>query len=61
MKIMEFTPNFMSAGNASGCYFVGKNVLLKWLTDFLHENVAKVEDCASGHHYLMLLDCVYPG
>ena len=58
---MEFTPNFMSAGNASGCYFVGKNVLLKWLTDFLHENVAKVEDCASGHHYLMLLDCVYPG
>ncbi|CAL6025158.1 Microtubule_binding protein EB1 [Hexamita inflata] len=51
----------LGGGNSSGCYFVGKVVLLKWLNDFLGEPVAKVEDCASGHHYILCLDALYPG
>ena len=48
-------------GNASGAYFVGKQVLLQWLQEFLQETVTKVEDCASGHHYILCLDALYPG
>lgn len=48
-------------GNVSNCYFVGRQELLSWLSSFLQEDVKKVEECASGHHYCVLLDAIYPG
>lgn len=48
-------------GNTSNCYFVGKVELLSWLREFLNIPIKQVEECASGVHYLMLLDALYPG
>ncbi|TNJ26982.1 Microtubule binding protein EB1 [Giardia muris] len=54
-------PLSRAPGNVSNCYFVGRQELLKWLSDFLKEPVKRVEDCASGHHYCQILDAIYPG
>lgn len=51
----------MPAGNSSGCYFVGKQVLLNWISEFIKERVARVEDMSSGHQYLICLEAMYPG
>jgi RP/EB family microtubule-associated protein len=41
-------------------FFVGKNILLKWLNDFFDAGYTKVEQCASGAIYCQILDCLYP-
>ena len=51
----------MSAGNSSGCYYVGKQVLLKWMNEFIQDTVKRVEDMSSGHQYLVCLEAMYPG
>ena len=35
-------------GIMSGAFFVGKNELLRWLTETFGLQVQKVEECASG-------------
>lgn len=54
-------PPVKAPGNVSDCYFVGRVSLLKWISELLNEPVKKVEDLASGHHYCMALNLVYPG
>eukprot|EP00768_Dysnectes_brevis_P003757 gnl/Dysnectes_brevis/2670_a3232_1141.p1 GENE.gnl/Dysnectes_brevis/2670_a3232_1141~~gnl/Dysnectes_brevis/2670_a3232_1141.p1 ORF type:complete len:250 (+),score=59.22 gnl/Dysnectes_brevis/2670_a3232_1141:38-751(+) len=48
-------------GNMSGAYFVGRQELLRWLSDFLELVITKIEDASSGAHYCQLLDALFPG
>ncbi|KAH0576609.1 Microtubule binding protein EB1 [Spironucleus salmonicida] len=50
-----------AAGIHSACYQVGRMQLVQWLHEMLNENVEKVEDVSSGHHYCILLEALYPG
>ena len=42
-------------------YFVGKNILLDWINNFLEINLDKVECCATGAVYCNLFDALHPG
>jgi hypothetical protein len=43
-----------SIGIMDPAFFVGKNVLLKWLNDFFDANYSKVEQMSSGNKSLLL-------
>lgn len=42
-------------------YFVGKNILIDWINNFLEINIDKVEQCANGAIYCNLWDAIHPG
>jgi len=42
-------------------FFVGKNVLINWVNEFLQVQIKKVEEMATGSYYCQLLDAIYPG
>jgi len=45
----------------SEAFYVGKNVILQWLHDFLELEIKKVEECNTGAIYVQLMDALYPG
>jgi RP/EB family microtubule-associated protein len=42
-------------------FFVGKNVLLKWLNDFFEIGYTKVEQTCTGAIHCQILDAIFPG
>eukprot|EP01083_Nonionella_stella_P174638 605936_1 len=50
-----------SFGMMNQAYFVGKNILLDWINNFLEINIDKVEQCANGAIYCNLFDAIHPG
>jgi len=50
-----------SFGMMNQAYFVGKNILIDWLNNFLEINIDKVEQCANGAIYCNLWDALHPG
>jgi len=40
-------------------FFVGKNILIKWVNELLNINIQKVEEMATGAYYCQLLDMIY--
>jgi RP/EB family microtubule-associated protein len=51
--------NAESIGIMDPAFFVGKNILLKWVNDTLDTSVQKVEEMATGAYYCQLLDMMY--
>jgi hypothetical protein len=51
--------NKESIGIMDPAFFVGKNILIKWVNDLLDVNVGKVEEMATGAYYCQLLDMIY--
>lgn len=45
----------------NAAYFVGKNILIDWLNNFLEIHIDKVEQCANGAIYCNLWDALHPG
>jgi len=45
----------------SEAFYVGKNVILQWLHDFLEVDIKKVEECSTGWIYVQILDALFPG
>eukprot|EP00485_Elphidium_margaritaceum_P013199 CAMPEP_0202686254 /NCGR_PEP_ID=MMETSP1385-20130828/2062_1 /ASSEMBLY_ACC=CAM_ASM_000861 /TAXON_ID=933848 /ORGANISM="Elphidium margaritaceum" /LENGTH=318 /DNA_ID=CAMNT_0049340789 /DNA_START=111 /DNA_END=1067 /DNA_ORIENTATION=- len=50
-----------SFGMMNQAYFVGKNILIDWINNFLEINIDKVEECANGAIYCNLWDALHPG
>jgi len=50
-----------SIGIMDPAFFVGKNVLIAWVNDFLKAGIKKVEDMATGAYHCQILDAIYPG
>ena len=50
-----------SFGMMNQAYFVGKNILIDWINNFLEINIDKVECCANGAIYCNLWDALHPG
>jgi len=50
-----------SFGMMNEAYFVGKNILLDWMNNFLEISLDKVENCATGAVYCQLFDALHPG
>lgn len=48
-------------GMMSGCYFVGREVLLDWINTLLCVNYTKVEDTSNGAAFCQVIDCLHPG
>jgi RP/EB family microtubule-associated protein len=48
-------------GMMSGCYFVGREELLKWVNELLGINYNKVEDVANGAAFCQIIDAIHPG
>jgi len=42
-------------------YFVGKNILIDWVNNFLEIHIEKVEQMANGANYCNLWDAIHPG
>jgi len=51
--------NAESIGIMDPAFFVGKNILIKWVNDLLNINIQKVEEMATGAYYCQLLDMIY--
>jgi RP/EB family microtubule-associated protein len=51
--------NKESIGIMDPAFFVGKNILIKWVNELLNVNVGKVEEMATGAYYCQLLDMIY--
>jgi RP/EB family microtubule-associated protein len=50
-----------SFGMMNEAYFVGKNILIDWVNNFLEIHIDKVEECANGAIYCNLFDALHPG
>mmetsp|Transcript_13114 Transcript_13114/g.20805 ORF Transcript_13114/g.20805 Transcript_13114/m.20805 type:complete len:339 (+) Transcript_13114:50-1066(+) len=50
-----------SFGMMNQAYFVGKNILIDWVNNFLKINIDKVEVCANGAIYCNIWDALHPG
>ena len=50
-----------SFGMMNQAYFVGKNILIDWVNNFLEINIDKVEQMANGAIYCNLWDALHPG
>eukprot|EP01095_Lingulamoeba_sp_RSL-Kostka_P004489 TRINITY_DN15735_c0_g1_i1.p1 TRINITY_DN15735_c0_g1~~TRINITY_DN15735_c0_g1_i1.p1 ORF type:complete len:327 (+),score=110.67 TRINITY_DN15735_c0_g1_i1:33-1013(+) len=53
--------NNESIGMMGGAYFVDRNKLLGWLSEFFGLEYKKVEECANGAAYCQIIDAVHPG
>jgi len=51
--------NAESIGIMDPAFFVGKNILIKWVNELLNINIQKVEEMATGAYYCQLLDMIY--
>jgi len=51
--------NKESIGIMDPAFFVGKNILIKWVNDLLNVNLSKVEEMATGAYYCQCLDMIY--
>jgi len=50
-----------SFGMMNQAYFVGKNILIDWINNFLEIHIEKVEQMANGANYCNLWDAIHPG
>jgi len=50
-----------SFGMMNEAYFVGKNILIDWINQFLEIHIEKVEQMANGANYCNLWDALHPG
>ncbi len=50
-----------SIGIMDPAFFVGKNILIKWVNDFLCVEIKKIEDMANGAYHCQILDACFPG
>lgn len=51
----------IQTGMMDPAYFVGKNVILKWLNDTFSFGYSKIEQTCTGAAHCQILDALYPG